>query len=632
MYTTSTNQTVTTGQKLGEGGEGAIFEVTGQSDWVAKIYLPKRATAEKEAKLRAMIANPPEDPTRAFSPPHVSITWPTEILYEQNSFRGFLMPYAKKNPELFEVYNPQTSARKNWNWDWWHLHRTAMNLSAALNALHAQACVMGDVNQKNILVTRDALVTLVDTDSYQVKGENNTTYRCTVHIPEFTAPELQNANFELVDRSEEHDNFGLAILVFHLLMEGYHPFQGAPKDPTKSLPKIDLHCLRQGIFPYKSNKDFNPPPGAPKFDSLHPLVQDLFVRCFVDGHQHPRARPSALEWVKVLKKAETELTKCKAHAHHWYSSHQTECPWCKREKQKAKPRQQKFVPVIKPPPPPPTRPPQPPPGPTGWPGPGVTPYPRTKTNNLLRNVLIVIGAVVAVLIFLTVAGAAIKEINSSTTQNKVKQASPEERTKVSQLQAAYDPVVQQIDQISSKRIELDRCTQRYPDKVQSYCSGLEKEISDAQFNLQFTADKYNKTASQISPDIRAKYSYPDKLALNGVGETEEDRRRQAVLAEQRESSADPNMSEYELKSAYEEVIQQMDYVSKKRIELDRCTQRYPDKVQSYCGGTSDDIDKGTLELKFKAEDYNALTSKINPAVVAKYGLPVKLGPDGNPIA
>ena len=60
--------------------------------------------------------------------------------------------------------------------------------------------------------------------------ESGKIYRCVVGVPEY-APELQGKSFKDVDRRPEHDRFGLAVLVFHLLMMGRHPFSGVSLDP-----------------------------------------------------------------------------------------------------------------------------------------------------------------------------------------------------------------------------------------------------------------------------------------------------------------------------------------------------------------------------------------------------------------
>ncbi len=333
---------------MGKGGEGIVYDLKGNPRQVAKIYHSCHRTIEREQKLEAMIFKPPQYDTRRMSPPHISIAWPLELLYEQRKFVGYIMPRIEQCSNILEVYNPQLRAKKYTEFNWKFLHRTARNLATALNALHVHRYIMGDVNQKNILVNTDALVTLVDTDSFQVQDSNGKIYRCPVGVPDYTPPELQSQRLDSVDRTTNHDNFGLAVIIFQLLMEGFHPFMGLPKEPTLcSFEEIYLHNIKQGIFPYQRNYEFNPPPGAPLFKTLHPEIQNLFFRCFVDGHHNPSSRPTPLEWLDALEKAETALVNCKYISSHWYSNHLKKCPWCEREQQKPL-RVQQILPPIKP--------------------------------------------------------------------------------------------------------------------------------------------------------------------------------------------------------------------------------------------------------------------------------------------
>ncbi len=335
IYTTRYHTTISTTREIGQGGEGVVYDVAGQSGIVAKIYHPSHRTPEKELKLQAMLENAPQDDTRRMTPPHISIAWPIEILYEHGRFAGFLMPRISRSPDIFEIYNPQQRSRNHPAFDWRYLHRTARNLATAIHALHTRGYVLGDINQKNVLVTPNALVTLVDTDSFQVRDAQGTIHRCRVGVAEYTPPELQGKSLDSVDRTVHHDLFGLAAMIFQLLMEGYHPFTGAPQDPSVSiLGEIYVHCIKNGIFPYRSNRSFNPPPGAPLFSTLHKDVQSLLLRCFVKGHRNPRSRPSAEQWIHALDRAESKLVQCRTDASHWFSKHVRKCPWCACEARK----------------------------------------------------------------------------------------------------------------------------------------------------------------------------------------------------------------------------------------------------------------------------------------------------------
>src|SRR5262249_29055901 len=169
-----------------------------------------------------------------------------------------------------------------------------------------------------------------DTDSLQVRDpQHNVTYRCPVGTAEYTPPELQGTDFASVDRRPEHDLFGLAVLIFQLLMEGTHPFAGTFQGRGEPPPLAE--CIAKGWFPYGSQSvPFAPPDTAPPFAVLHPTLQNLFVRCFADGHTNPQARPDVLAWRSTLDEARAALITCSVNTQHRYGNHLRACPWCDR--------------------------------------------------------------------------------------------------------------------------------------------------------------------------------------------------------------------------------------------------------------------------------------------------------------
>ena len=177
-------------------------------------------------------------------------------------------------------------------------------------------------------------MTLVDTDSFQVREpQNGVVYRCPVGKPEFTPPELQGCRFTHLDRAPEHDLFGLAVFIFQLLMEGTHPFAGifaGLGDPPPYEARVAA-----GHFPYgrKHHGPYRPMPSAPPSDILHPPLQELFRRCFEEGHRHPRRRPTAQLWQRALQEAESTLVSCSTNDQHVYGNHLRACPWCMRTMQ-----------------------------------------------------------------------------------------------------------------------------------------------------------------------------------------------------------------------------------------------------------------------------------------------------------
>ena len=321
--------TLDTSNPIASGGEGRIFPVVEDSTLVAKIY--HKPTEEDADKLTVMFNNPPQ--TLTVMPGVTAIAWPVDLLCTPDNKRkivGFLMPSVTRSLPVHTFYTPKTRRERKPLFNYLYLHRTARNLVASVTDLHASGYVIGDVNESNILVSDTALVTLVDTDSFQVRDpDTKTVYRCPVGKAEFTPPELQGQTFRDRDRTPEHDRFGLAVLIFQLLMEGTHPFSGVYKgsgDP----PAIETR-IKAGHFVYGDNRvPYKPMPLAPSFDILHPKLQELFGRCFQDGHTNPKARPDARTWLLALIEAEEHLVTCDKYSQHRYGRHLNACPWCER--------------------------------------------------------------------------------------------------------------------------------------------------------------------------------------------------------------------------------------------------------------------------------------------------------------
>jgi len=331
----SNGTVITLSAPIASGGEGAIYAFPPDASLVAKVYHAQLKDIDSD-KLQLMLANPPDDSAKKHE--FVSIAWPVDLLLSTSNSQqiiGFLMPRVPMQQVLpiHDYYSPGTRRQKTPYFNYKYLHQTARNFAAAMSALHAKGYVIGDVNESNILVAETAMVTLVDTDSFQVRDpRQNKVYRCQVGKPEYTPRELQGKRFPDHDRSPEHDLFGLGVLIFQLLMEGTHPFMGVYQGSGDAPPPEKR--IVAGHFPY-GNKTvpYRRPPNAPPFDVLDSGLRDLFVRCFEDGHNNPKARPDARSWVKALEAAEKDLVSCRVNPQHQYGRHLSSCPWCERKKQ-----------------------------------------------------------------------------------------------------------------------------------------------------------------------------------------------------------------------------------------------------------------------------------------------------------
>lgn len=313
------------GDPLGRGGEAAIYAVPRRPQLFAKVY--HKPSGERAEKLAAMLAAPPDDPMAKTG--HPSIAWPTARLLAAgaNLVVGYLMPRVEHGRLAIEFYNPRMRQQLCPLFHYRYLVRTAQNLAVAVRAIHERGYVIGDLNESNVLVTNQALVALVDTDSFQVHTPARL-FRCRVGKPEYTPPELQNARFTDIDRLPEHDAFGLAVLIFQFLMQGTHPFAGmhVGEGEAGTIPRR----IAAGHWPYAQNVEMpiRPSPHAPPWEVLPPSVQVLMRRCFEDGHAKPSARPGAIEWQRALQEAEQELKICPVNGQHHFHRGLATCPWC----------------------------------------------------------------------------------------------------------------------------------------------------------------------------------------------------------------------------------------------------------------------------------------------------------------
>ena len=312
------------GDPINSGGEGKIYKTT-QSGFVAKVY-DKPPTSEQINKLKKMIANPPKSPPTHGN--HVAIAWPTSLIFDNsNKCIGFLMPQIGRNVQLIEVYNPKRRKQVLPKFDWLFLHTTALNFTKTVNSLHRADYVIGDIKPQNILVDDSALVSIVDTDSFQVR-DGAKVYRCPVASEGFTPPELLGVDTSTVTQTVYHDRYRIALIIYHLLFTR-HPFDEGTWISGDSPSQVEL--MQKGVWLYNPQGLLQSHKVTIPLQVVHPKLQELFKKCFNDGHKDAIKRPSADEWSEALKLAIDDLTSCGKVDNHKYSNNYGKCYWCVRK-------------------------------------------------------------------------------------------------------------------------------------------------------------------------------------------------------------------------------------------------------------------------------------------------------------
>jgi DNA-binding helix-hairpin-helix protein with protein kinase domain len=318
----SQGRLVPLGKGLGSGGEGAVFEVADERGLAAKIYHESLA-AEQVAKIAAMVAMASIRGDELFK----FLAWPVAPLSRKpgGPIAGFLMPRVRGFQPIHHLYSPKSRMTGFPRANWTFLLHTATNLARAFAAVHAGGqIVIGDVNHGNVLVSDQAVVKLIDCDSVQLTAGGRT-FLCGVGVSTHTPPELQGASLRVL-RTQNHDRFGLAVLIFQLLFMGRHPFSGRYLG-TGDLP-IEK-AIKEFRFAYgraAASRQMHPPPFAPDLSLISPSVASLFEHAFEPEGVRENGRPSADAWISALTGVKVQA--CRQNPAHTFPATLSACPWC----------------------------------------------------------------------------------------------------------------------------------------------------------------------------------------------------------------------------------------------------------------------------------------------------------------
>ena len=309
------------GEELGRGGEGTVFAVEGPQDWAAKIYLSP-LDYRKAWKLLVM--------ARAARPSLLKIAaWPLDVLIDdkKGTPHGFIMPRVDAHRHVHELYTPKSRLSSLPEADFRFLVHVAANVARAFAIVHEQGHVVGDVNHGNLLVGTDGTVKFIDCDSFQIGNPPNV-YTCDVGVPLFTAPELQGRRtFRGLVRTANHDLFGLAVLLFHFLYMGRHPFAGRYSGPDGMPIEKLIGQYRFAYGPDRHVQGISRPPNSVPLEAMGDNIAKLFRWAF--GRAGSKGgRPSAETWFKALKKLQSGLRACSLANWHYYPAELPACPWC----------------------------------------------------------------------------------------------------------------------------------------------------------------------------------------------------------------------------------------------------------------------------------------------------------------
>lgn len=311
--------------RLGAGGQGQVFRSRlGQQ--VVAVKLLRQPDAARLQALQALA-------------PHCAAltTLPQQLLYADDNGRcGPLVGYAMRCLEPLQCL----SAARLFNFDelqrlrrftWRDAVLAAMRLAESLAVLQRHAVVVGDLNPENVLFERQSdgagrstwRAVLLDSDSFQISGPGGERHHCPVARAPYTAPELIGCDLSSTWRQPASDHFALAVLIYQLLLHD-HPYDNAIQDGE---PDLDVSAkIRRGCYPHASQPPAGcrPGPWRPAPAEISAALDSAFRRSFAAD---PSQRPSAEDWVALLKGLHRDLVPCQRTAGH-HHPRALPCPWC----------------------------------------------------------------------------------------------------------------------------------------------------------------------------------------------------------------------------------------------------------------------------------------------------------------
>lgn len=291
-------------QKLGEGGQGAVFSVKGGK---RAIKILRNCSELKRIRLSQQIRQvrllyvpdlkglPIAAPLEMLKSPHLGYVM--ELLTDMIPI-STLMNVPKKVSDLVEWYLEGGGLRRRL--------LLLAKCAEALAQLHGKGLIYGDPSSNNIFIsidTDESEIRLIDADNLHYNS-NESSVSC--YTPGFGSPEL------VIGKSGANtltDAYAFAVIAFQTLSL-VHPLIGDMVNEGE--PELEEQAFR-GELPWIDHPD-DPrnatEHGFPREMVLSPRLKELCQRNFGIGLKEPTKRPSVGEWAENLYSAADFTIQC----------------------------------------------------------------------------------------------------------------------------------------------------------------------------------------------------------------------------------------------------------------------------------------------------------------------------------
>lgn len=305
-------------RKLGQGGQGKVYEVDGGRLAVKLIF--NRSSARREHLRNQLISVkrlPLKDiaiakPVSMLRPPHLGYVM--ELLTDMIPIKN-LTDLPKDAESSLEWYIGGGGLKRRL--------RLLSNIADLLSQLHGKGLVYSDPSPNNIFISENPdynEVYFIDADNIRYQSSPVST---ALYTPGYGAPELVRGKSGVNSLTDVH---AFAVLAFQTL-SAVHPLIGDMVNEGE--PELEEKAL-EGLLPWIENPDDDSnrsDHGIPRDVVLSKKLRELFEQAFGPGLTDPMRRPGIAEWTERLHTAANAVLTCPNCKWSYYST-ETECPKC----------------------------------------------------------------------------------------------------------------------------------------------------------------------------------------------------------------------------------------------------------------------------------------------------------------
>jgi serine/threonine protein kinase len=311
-------------QKLGEGGQGAVYKVDFNGAQKAlKWYSGKKF--ENPNKFYENLEN-----NIKIGKPSNAFLWPEAITEKQGTAFGYIMDLRPSEYKDFSLFLIGREGFASTN----AITRTAMYITAGFRALHQKGYSYQDLNDGNFFIEpKSGNVLICDNDNVSEYGKASG----IAGKARYMAPEVVKGNAK---PGTQTDLFSLSLVLFLLWASG-HPLEGKASCVPCMNAKYEKKIYGENpVFIYDPKDDSNRPVQGihkgviNKWPFLPDYLQEAFKKAFSNEVlTNPQQRIIEQEWLRIFIRMRGEIDKCACGEIYFADPiSQNLCPECRKNK------------------------------------------------------------------------------------------------------------------------------------------------------------------------------------------------------------------------------------------------------------------------------------------------------------